>query len=187
MNKLGIAMASAMLALAPAAAQTPVSVPEFDSLELRGGGRVTVRHGAEQRVTLVRGDPGITRFEVDREGRLRIDACTRTCRNYDLRVEIVTPELDAVAIHGGGTIRADGRFPEREVLAIAVSGGGAIDMSAIAVADVAAAVHGGGSITTRARDTLAASIHGGGSVRYLGDPSVSSAISGGGSVAPVSR
>jgi hypothetical protein len=187
MKKLGIAAASALLALAPAAAQTPVSVPAFDSLELRGGGRVTVRHGAEQSVTLVRGDPAITRFTVDRDGRLRIDACTRTCRDYDLRVEIVIPELDAVAIEGGGTIRADGRFPERRALAIAVSGGGTIDMSAVSTADVAASVHGGGSITTHARNSLAASINGGGSVRYLGDPSVSSAINGGGSVAPASR
>ena len=187
MRKLGIAATCALLALAPAAAQTPVSVPAFDTLELRGGGRVTVRHGPEQSVTLVRGDPAITRFAVDRHGRLRIDACIRTCRNYDLRVEIVTPELEAVAIEGGGSIRADGRFPERGSLAIAVTGGGTIDMRAIPTADVAAAVHGGGSITTHARNSLAASINGGGSVRYLGDPSVSSAINGGGSVAPASR
>lgn len=187
MKPIGMAAAAVLLALAPAAAQTPVSVPTFDSLELRGGGRVTVRHGPQQHVTLVRGDPTITRFAVDGEGRLRIDACIRTCRDYDLRVEIVTPELEAVAIQGGGSIRADGRFPDRGALAIVVTGGGTIDMSAVAAAEVAAAVRGGGSITTRARDSLAASINGGGSVRYLGDPSVTSAINGGGSVAPASR
>jgi len=177
--------AAALLAAAPAAAQTPVSVPAFDSLELRGGGHVTVRHGATQRVTLLRGNSETSRFSVDAQGKLRIDACRRSCRGYRLEVEIVTPELEGAAISGGGVISAKGDFPDRGMLALAVTGGGVIDLVAIESGSVAAAVRGGGAIRTHARNSLLASINGGGSIAYLGDPRVTSAINGGGAVGPV--
>ena len=172
----------AFAAAAPAAAQTPVSVPAFDSIELNGGGRVVVRHGARQSVTLVRGNLDTTRFTVGRDGKLEIDACVRSCRDYDLLVEIVTPELDAVAIHGGGQIRAEGAFPRRDELAIGISGGGTIDMTAVEADTVAAGINGGGSILAHARDRLTAGINGGGAVRYNGTPAVTAAIDGGGIV-----
>ena len=62
-------------AAAPAAARTPVAAAAFDLLELQGGGRVTVRNGATQSVTLVRGNLETTRFTVRRDGKLEIDAC----------------------------------------------------------------------------------------------------------------
>jgi putative autotransporter adhesin-like protein len=180
-----IAALAAVFAVAPAPAQTPVAVPAFDSIELRGGGHVTVRHGPSHQVRLVRGNIETTRFSVDAEGKLRIDACRRSCRGYRLEVEIVTPELDGAAIEGGGVIRAEGDFPDRGMLALAVSGGGAIDLTAIESGSVAAAVRGGGAIRTHARNSLLASISGGGSITYLGDPRVTSAIEGGGAVGPV--
>ena len=183
MRNLRTATAFAMLlAAAPAAAQIPVSVPPFHSIELQGGGRVIVRHGAEQRVMIVRGDPEMSRFTVDRDGQLEIDACLRSCRRHDLLVEIVTPELDGIAISGGGTIRAEGSFPVRRQLALAVDGGGELDASAIEAGSVAAVVDGGGLILTHARGSLTAAIGGGGAIRYRGDPSVTAAIDGGGTV-----
>jgi hypothetical protein len=180
MNKIHLAIA-ALIATTPAVAQGPVAVPRFDSIELQGGGHVTIRHGATQRVTLVRGSQEVTRFGVQR-GRLEIDACIRSCRNYDLRVEIVTPDVDALAIRGGGVIRVEGAFPRQSDLAVAVTGGGTIDARSIAATDVAASVSGGGLIRANARDTLAASINGGGAVRYVGDPEKTVAINGGGAV-----
>lgn len=179
-----IAALGAAFATAPAAAQTSVAVPAFDSIELRGGGEVTVRHGSSQQVRLVRGNSGTTRFSVDGRGTLRIDACRRSCRGYRLEVEIVTPDLEGAAISGGGAIRAEGDFPDRGMLALAVSGGGAIDFAAVEAGSVAAAVRGGGAIRTHARNSLMASISGGGAVAYLGDPRVTSSINGGGSVGP---
>ena len=167
---------------AAAAAQAPVPVPAFDSIELRGGGHIAIRHGSTQRVTLVRGSPEMTRFRVDRQGRLTIDACVRSCRDYDLRVEIVTPRVDAVAITGGGAIRTEGAFPARNSLAVAITGGGSIDVRPIEARSVAAAIRGGGSIMTRPRNSLAASISGGGAITYWGSPSVTSSINGGGTV-----
>ena len=179
------AAVAALVAAAPAAAQTPVAVGAFDSIELQGGGRVIVRHGPAQRVTLMRGDLETTRFTVNRDGKLEIDACVRTCRNYRLEVEIVTPALDALAIKGGGEMRTEGAFPRSNALALAVEGGGEIDATSFESAHVAAAIDGGGSIRTAARDTLAAAIDGGGEVRFRGDPRVSSVINGGGMVRPV--
>ncbi|MGZ8346238.1 MAG: GIN domain-containing protein [Allosphingosinicella sp.] len=170
--------------IAPAAAQTPVPLPAFDSVQLNGGGTIRIRHGARQSVTLVRGDLATSRFTVDDEGRLIVRACVASCRNYRLEVEIVTPELDAIAINGGGSVRAEGAFPASDNLAIAVNGGGAIDVAAIDSGSVAAAVRGGGEIRTHARSSLAASISGGGAIRYLGNPSVTSSVRGGGSVSP---
>ena len=185
MNKLHFAIAALAMA-APAAAQGPVAVGRFDSIELQGGGHVTVRHGATQRVTILRGNRELTRFAVER-GTLEIDACIRSCRNYDLRVEIVTPDVDALAIRGGGEIRVEGAFPRQAELAVAVTGGGNIDARQIASRNVAASISGGGLIRAHPSDNLAASINGGGTVRYVGDPERTIAINGGGNVHRDSR
>lgn len=178
---------AAAAAAAPGAAQTRVDVPAFDSVNLSGGGEVVIRHGERQSVTLTSGNLDMTRFRVDRNGKLEIDACVRSCRNYRLRVEIVTPRLDGVGIEGGGEIRAEGAFPERDTLAIGIDGGGEIDMTAIPAETVAAGINGGGLILAHAERTLAAGINGGGEVRYRGRPKVTSAIDGGGSVDPIGR
>lgn len=180
MHNLNLLLAG-LFAATPAAAQGPVAVPSFDSIQLEGGGHVTVRHGPTQRVTLVRGTTEMTRFTVER-GRLEIDACVRSCRDYDLEVEIVTPDIEGLAIQGGGAIRVEGAFPVRDALAVAVMGGGSIDARRIVASDVAAAISGGGMIRTHARDHLAASINGGGVIRYAGEPERSISINGGGNV-----
>jgi hypothetical protein len=179
----------ALLALtlaAPAAAQTPVNVGKFDALSLVGGGTVTVRHGPTHRVTLVRGDLGTSSVEVKKGGSLEIRACRRSCRDYRLEVEVVTPDLDAVAITGGGSIRFTG-FPAQRSLAASVSGGGSLDTRGMAADSVAAAIKGGGTITAAPRRSLAASINGGGTVRYTGQPTRSVSINGGGSVLRVDK
>jgi Putative auto-transporter adhesin, head GIN domain len=180
-----LAAAGALAAAGPATAQTAVDVPAFDSVELRGGGTVTIRHGASQSVTLLSGNLETSRFTVGDEGRLTIRACASTCRDYALRVEIVTPELNGVGISGGGSLRAEGPFPPQDELAIGINGGGTIDLSAIDAGNVAAGIEGGGSIRTHARHTLVAGINGGGTIRYEGSPSVTSGINGGGTVSPV--
>src|SRR5690349_25124506 len=95
-----------LLAAVPAAAQGPVAVPAFDSIDLRGGGSVILRHGAVQQVRLIRGSAEVSGFTVDDDGRLKIEVCVDRCRDYELEVEIVTPDIDALAVRGGGSIRA---------------------------------------------------------------------------------
>ncbi|MFN3389673.1 MAG: GIN domain-containing protein [Allosphingosinicella sp.] len=173
-------LAAAALA-APAAAQTPVDLPRFDGIELRGGGDVTVRHGAVQRVTFTEAEAGQAAFDVVR-GKLVIRACRKSCRNQRLRVEIVTPRLDAAAITGGGTIRLAAGLPPRDNLALAVTGGGRIDAGPVRAANVAASVKGGGTIQAGTPRALAVSIAGGGSVHYCGDPAKTVSVHGGGTV-----
>ncbi|HEX8366093.1 MAG TPA: DUF2807 domain-containing protein [Allosphingosinicella sp.] len=175
------AAAAAVLAF-PAVAETPIRVAAFDSLELRGGGEVVLRHGAEQRVTLISGDPNLASIEVEPDGDLVIRPCRRSCRNQRLVVEVVTPRINAVAITGGGSIRAEGRFPARESVALAVTGGGTLDARALASDTAVTAVTGGGRIRTAPRETLVAAVRGGGTILYSGDPDKTVAINGGGTV-----
>jgi Putative auto-transporter adhesin, head GIN domain len=177
--------------VAPAAgAEEAVPVPRFDSIQLNGGGIVVLRHGPVQRVVIRSGSTAYTAIRVGppraRGGdahRLVIDACNARCpRHYDLRIEIETPRIDAVAVHGGGRITAEAGFPSQRDVAVAVDGGGEIDLRAVAMANVAAAVNGGGSLLVRAEDSLAAAVNGGGAIRYWGSPSVTTSINGGGTV-----
>lgn len=186
----------ATLLASPAAAQT-LPLAEFDSIELNGGGTVDLRYGPVQRVTLAEGSTEYTRIRVkgrevrrsgrstvvDDGGRLVIDACNQRCpRRYHLRVVIETPDIDAVAVKGGGEIVAASGFPQQESVAAAVHGGGEIDLRALAVTDVAGAVHGGGRLLVRPQAALAASVNGGGEILYWGNPSVVTSINGGGGV-----
>lgn len=180
--RIAIAFAASLLA-SSAFAGTAVPTGHFDGVELRGGGHVTVKHGASQSVTLVKGSTQYTRFHI-RDGHvLIIDACDGSCPHvYDLDVEIVTPDLTSAAVNGGGEIVASSGFPARGQFAAAVNGGGEIDMRAIGAATVSAAVHGGGDVHVTATQQLNAAVSGGGDITYRGNPQVNEAVNGGGSV-----
>jgi hypothetical protein len=177
--------AIAFAAAAPALASEYVPVEAFRSVQLRGGGEVSLRPGPVQRVTILEGSSHVTRFRVRRDGQLQIDACDWNCpQRYRLRIEIQSPRVPDVAVMGGGAIRAAGGFPAQGRLAAAVSGGGAIDLRSVDATDVSAAVNGGGRIEVRPRRTLSAAVNGGGEVRYWGNPQVHMAVHGGGIVRP---
>jgi len=164
-------------------AGTDVSVAPFKSIGLRGGGHVILHHGATQHVTLVKGSTQFTRFEIVNGNELQIDACNENCPNhYDLEIDIVSPDIEGVAIQGGGEIESRGTFPKQHKIDAAVSGGGSIDIRAMSVDEVAAAVNGGGDIKTKPAHALRAAVNGGGAISYSGNPQVTSAINGGGSV-----
>ena len=173
----------ALAASVPALAAEMVAVPAFRSVELRGGGEVSIRPGPVQRVTVIEGSTRITRLRIERRGKLQIDECSVNCpRQYRLRVDIQSPYVPDIAIAGGGLIHAAGGFPAQRQLSTAIMGGGKIDMLAVSASSVNAAVQGGGLIIVRPRSSLSAAVDGGGEIRYAGNPSVSSAINGGGAV-----
>lgn len=187
MNPIRLSAAVALLALAPAAPAETIPVAKFNSIELRGGGQVVLRHGPVQRVTLIKGSMAHSRIAIEAEGRrhdrLVLEPCSRQCpRNYEFEVEIVTPDLKAVAVRGGGDIATASPFPKSDSLAVAVTGGGQIDVRSARAHSVAAAVHGGGVILARPENSLAASVNGGGEIRYWGEPAVVTSINGGGTV-----
>ncbi|MGE0180297.1 MAG: DUF2807 domain-containing protein [Sphingomonas sp.] len=180
MKRFAMAAIVAIMASQSAMAQAPIALDRFDRIELRGGGHVVLRHGPAQRVTMLRGDPAMTRFTVEDE-RLVIEACIRSCGRYDLQIEIVVPDIEAVAVQGGGAIRMQGDSSPRELVA-AVTGGGLIDTTAASIPSLVAAVQGGGVIRARVVSNLVASVMGGGAITYWGDPHVIRSISGGGSI-----
>lgn len=175
--------AFALAASAPALAQQPIPLGHFDSVRLRGGGEITFVPSAVQRVVLLAGSADFTRFHVDRTGKLQIDACNDRCpRNYSLRIRIETPRIPNTAIDGGGAISAAPGFAPQGKLAVAINGGGTIDLRTVPVSNAQAAVNGGGEIKLQSRDLLTAAVSGGGAVHYWGNPQVMTAINGGGTV-----
>lgn len=179
-------LATAILALAlPAAAQAGEVVPlaHFTKVALFGGGHVVLRHGATQQVTITTGSTQYTHFTQPNPGELQIDACNSNCpHHYDLEIEIVSPDVDSVAVADGGEIVAKGDFPKRNIVNVGVREGGAIDARALRGDLVNAAVNQGGSIKVAATGSLNAAVNEGGLIRYWGDPIVNQAIHDGGSV-----
>src|SRR5690242_7264740 len=89
----------AALLATPALAGTVVPVGPFNRIALNGGGEVILKHGATQRVTLIKGSTAHTSFTMRNDGELDIDACNVSCpHQYDLTIEIVTPNLRGAAI-----------------------------------------------------------------------------------------
>ncbi|WP_308517647.1 GIN domain-containing protein [Sphingomonas flavescens] len=175
--------AAALAASVPAIGAETVSVGNFRSVQLRGGGVVNVVPGPVQRVTIVEGSSRYTGMRIERDGQLRIDTCNERCpQTYRLRVEIQSPTVPSLGISGGGLITAAGGFRPQPQVSVAVNGGGKIDARSVEAGSVSAAVNGGGEILVRPRSSLSAAINGGGHVRYWGDPRVSSAVRGGGAV-----
>jgi hypothetical protein len=173
----------AIAASAPAPAAEPVPVAPFRSIELHGGGVVTIAPAARQRVMLLEGSTQFTRIRVERDGKLVIDSCNEHCpRDYHLRVQIESPRVSGLAIEGGGIMTTENGFRPQNDLGVAVNGGGKIDVRSIEAGHVGAAVNGGGVIMVRARSALGATVNGGGVIRYWGDPAVATSIQGGGAV-----
>lgn len=174
---------SAALALLPAAAagQAQGAAQAFRSIELRGGGTVTVRHGPAHLVTVRSG--GADRAIRHEGDRLVIDRCRRPCRGgHRIEVEIVTPQIAGLAVTDGGRIQLAGGFPSQPELAAAVSSGGMIDMRPLAAARVTAAVSQGGGILATPGRELTAAVSNGGIITYWGDPKVTSSIRHGGAI-----
>jgi hypothetical protein len=166
-----------------ASAQEVVPVAPFRSVELRGGGRVTLRHGPTQRVTLLKGSPDYTRVTVADGGRLVIEKCESPCpRGYDHEVEVVTASVDKILVADGGLIQSRGGFPRQAEIEAAVRDGGMIDIRSMAADRVTASVAEGGRIFTVAQVSLSASVINGGGITYWGDARVKSSVRNGGVV-----
>lgn len=175
------------LALVASAAQagTVVQVGHFEGIELHGGGHVVLKHGPTQRVEILKGSTQYSEIAIQHGNTLTISPCKSwfSCpSHYDLEVEITTPYVPTLAVHGGGELEAAAGFPHQKSLTVAVHGGGDVDIRSVGVDDVTAAVHGGGDLSVRADRTLTAAVHGGGDLTYWGHPRVVSSIHGGGEI-----
>ena len=190
------AIISSTLAV-PAAAQS-VSLPKFTAIELTGGGgEVVLRYGPSQRVTLLTGDPRITRLEVppvtfQRVGNstthsggdtLVITACGGDCpRGYQPKIEVVSPHISGIAAKSGGKVIAQGDFPSQSSLGVAAMSGAEIDVRAMAARSVGALASSGGIVRTRPLAELGAQASAGGQIMYSGDPKTGVHVETGGLV-----
>lgn len=176
--------AMAFFASVPALASEPIAVPHFDSVELHAGGDVTILPGPVQRVTLVAGSREFTHFVVRDGNKLEIrTSCDNRCpHNYNLQIQIESPQVPDVAVNAGGTIVAQRGFAVQRDISAAVQAGGTIDLRAIEADSVSAAINAGGDIYVRPRASLNAAVNAGGEVHYSGNPQVSMAVANGGDV-----
>ena len=169
----------------PAFAGTAVPLAPFHAIDMHGGGDVVLKYGAQQRVTILEGSLQYSRLAVA-NGTLDVSACEswwRCPHDYSFKVEIETPSLSAIAVHGGGDLTTEGAFPRQDNMSLDIHGGGDADVRAIPVRSASVSVHGGGDLKVTATDVLNGAVEGGGDVTYWGHPrQVSVATHGGGEV-----
>ena len=176
--------AVALAASAPALAAEQIALPHFDTVQLEAGGDVRIVPGPVQRVTLINGSREFTSFRIRRGNQLEIaTSCNRRCpHNYNLLIQIESPDVPDVAVNAGGTIMVQRGFAPQRRLSAAISAGGTIDLRSVEADAVSAAINAGGDIYVRPRVTLSAAVNSGGDIHYSGNPRVSMAVSNGGTV-----
>ena len=178
-------MASTVLLVLPAVtmAESVLPVGPFRSVTLRNGGHVVLRHGTEQRVTLLDGSEHCTNAATLDGDRLVIDRHQSGCpKGHKIQVEILSPDIEEIRVSDGGIIQIRGDFPRKAELQVAVEQGGTIDLRTMEVDRVTAAVKQGGRILTRPQETLVATVAHGGAITYWGNPRVTSSTMKGGVV-----
>ncbi|GAA0540201.1 hypothetical protein FHS83_003812 [Rhizomicrobium palustre] len=175
--------ATAVLFTSPGLAATELNLPPFSGINVHGGGEVKLVYGPQQRVTVIKSDPKTAEITVV-GNTLNLSPCTGMCwGRHDLVVEVTTPRLETLSVHGGGTLTTQGEFPKQQRLRIDVHGGGEADLRGMPVDDISADVHGGGELHVKPIHALNAEVHGGGEVTYVGHPAIlNSRTHGGGSV-----
>ncbi len=183
MIRIATLVSATVLLTGASFAGSDVKLPPFSAIDVHGGGEVKLSYGPVQRVTIIKGDTKVA-LVVVKDQTLELSPCSGVCwGSHDLLIEVVTPKLDALDIHGGGSIRAQGTFPKLAHVHADIHGGGEADLSAIPFESVDAEVHGGGSLRVKALNALNAQVHGGGEVFYLGHPAhINSQTHGGGSI-----
>lgn len=179
------ALTATLLLTSAAFAGNNLQFAPFSGIDAHGGARVVLRHGAVQRVTIIKGDAG--KADIHLRGKtLDVSACKNWCWNTsELVVEIVSPGIDDLEAHSGGSVDAQGNFPKQATLRAGANSGGAIDAEAIPAQAVNAKAHSGGFVRVKALSSIEAKAYAGGSVNYSGNPAqVSSSSYAGGSVSP---
>ena len=165
----------------PASGQPTAQSLSFQSIELQGGGIVTVRHGPTRQVTVSYENPDRPIRTVG--DRLVIAPCSGECpRGHHIEVEVVTPAVSRVAVTDGGILHVVGDFPRQAAATASVSSGGTVDVRWLEASKVAASVSNGGRILARPGRELTARISDGGSITYWGDAAVTSSVRRGGVV-----
>jgi len=178
-------------------------VAPFRGVELAGGTNVNVSIGSVQRV-VVHADSNLLGAVTTRvvAGRLVVGNTGSFSTRSQMEVDVTVPELDALALSGGGIL--DARDVHAHTLALTLSGGGIAQATGTADAltvlltgggsaqlrglvarDVQVRLTGAGLVSVDATDSLDATLTGAGSILYDGNPShVTKDVTGTGVIAP---
>lgn len=164
------------------------TVRAFTGVELNGVGIVTIRHGPRRSVS-VRGDDNVVdHVTADvAGGTLRVGLEGRVRTHRELRITVVTPALEVLAVSGSGELFATGVRARR--LRVTVSGSGLVDargaveqldvevdglcdvrLGRLRAQTVAVRLNGTGRVLVNATRTLDATVAGAGEIVYRGDP-----------------
>lgn len=185
MIRLTALIATSALLCTAALAGTDVTVPPFSSLNANSGADVKLIYGPKQRVTVIKGDLKKGKIQVTNGHTLEISGCKGwfCWGNHSFDVEVVTPNIDAVAASSGADVTASGNFPKQPHLAAHANSGGDVDLAAIPAQTVDVQANSGGSVRVKALSTLNAQANSGGDVTYSGHPAhINSQTNSGGNV-----
>lgn len=182
------------------------TVPAFRRIDLAGSGKLTVTAGAPQKVQVEIDDNLLPLVTTKVEnGTLRIGTKGGYRSERGLRVTVMAPVVEGVAITGSGSAAITGVSGPR--FAAAVSGSGSIEASGSADAATATIdgsgsvqlqnlrarsatvqIAGSGRIEVNATDSVAASIAGSGDIAYAGNPkTVTKSVAGSGRIRSLGR
>jgi Putative auto-transporter adhesin, head GIN domain len=174
----------------------------FDAVELAGSNEVRIRVGGEQSVVVHADDnllDRVTTRVVDGKLVIGNEGGGFTTR-HPIRVAVVVPAVDELALSGSGTIEADdvdvdeltvvlsgsglvsasGRARRVEVK---LNGSGDAELQGVVAQEAHAKLSGTGRIAVNATESLDASVPGTGSIEYSGNPpQVRKSVDGVGSV-----
>jgi hypothetical protein len=160
----------------------------FSEIDVGGCYDVTVSFGREQKVELTADDNLIEYLEIEVRGRtLELDFERDLDPSESPRLEIVVPRLEAVSVHGAGSLEIediagdsfefdlsgagslaiDGEVDELE---IQLSGAGSVDARDLRARQAEVRLSGAGNATIQVTDRLRARISGVGNLTYYGDP-----------------
>ena len=183
---------------------TPVTqeraVTEFDSIELRGVGDITIVAGEDFSLSIRADESVIDDINTSVVGTTLLISEERAAASSRIEIEIHAPTLSSIEMLGAGSITVTGLDTDRLAVAIAgagdvtvsgqsptliavLSGTGEIVTTGLEAEDVTVRLSGVGSIAVAATRSLDAELSGVGEITYTGDPSVTSKVSGVGQIA----
>ncbi|MBU8870028.1 MAG: DUF2807 domain-containing protein [Gemmatimonadales bacterium] len=165
-----------------------MDVAEFDRVDLRGAFDVEISFGKKQELKITIDDNlwDILVVEVHR-GTLDLDWDESVRPDSDCLIEIVTPSLEAIDLHGAGDIdisdfrgssfsfnlsgagnlTMDGEVDDLDVR---LSGAGDVNTRELRAKDVEISISGAGNAKVYASDSINGRVSGVGNLTYYGDP-----------------
>ncbi|MFA0960624.1 GIN domain-containing protein [Roseivirga sp. BDSF3-8] len=160
-----------------------IDLPAFTSLSIKGGGTYYIHYSRSSKIEIKGAGRCLDEVEATVSYReLSIGPAENATGNCPIEVHIYTSALSSIQQKGGGSISIMKGFPPVESFKCSLKGGGDMNLSALRIGSLHAAIKGGGQVMATVEKSLHGEIKGGGRLYYQGDPAVKKEISGGGTI-----